>query len=70
MDPDLLDRIGEWAGFLTQGQINDSVIRAIASPRQQKMNQGAVYTDYGGQIEMTIPNIVARGAADVGLTVR
>ncbi|MAY37845.1 MULTISPECIES: conjugal transfer protein TraG N-terminal domain-containing protein [Gammaproteobacteria] len=69
VDPDLLDRIGEWAGFLTQGQINDSVIRAIASPRQQKMNQGAVYTDYGGQIEMTLPNIVARGAADVGLTV-
>jgi hypothetical protein len=69
VDPDLLDRIGEWAGFLTQDQINDSVIRAIASPRQQKMNQGAVYTDYGGQIEMTLPNIVARGAADVGLTV-
>ncbi|MBN0624639.1 conjugal transfer protein TraG N-terminal domain-containing protein, partial [Pseudomonas aeruginosa] len=36
---------------------------------QQKMNQGAVYTDYGGQIDKTLPNVVTRGASDLGLTV-
>jgi hypothetical protein len=45
------------------------VVRAIASPRQQKLNQGAVYSDYGGQIEKTLPNIVTRAASDVGITV-
>ena len=53
--PDLLTRIGRWAGFLSQSEVNDSVIRAVVSPRQQKMNQGAVYTDYGGQIDKTLP---------------
>jgi len=56
-----------WAGFLSQNEVNDSVIRAVVSPRQQKMNQGAVYTDYGGQIEKTLPNIVTRGAGDLGM---
>ncbi|KIN92472.1 conjugal transfer protein TraG N-terminal domain-containing protein [Thauera sp. SWB20] len=69
VDPDLLTRIGRWAGFLSQSEVNDSVIRAVVSPRQQKMNQGAVYTDYGGQIDKTLPNIVTRGASDLGLTV-
>ncbi|CAB3647634.1 conjugal transfer protein TraG N-terminal domain-containing protein [Achromobacter pestifer] len=69
VDPGLLTRISGWAGFLSQNQVNDSVIRAIASPRQQKLNQGSVYTDYGGQIEMTVPNIVTRAASDVGLAV-
>jgi hypothetical protein len=64
----LLSRIGSWAGFLSQNEVNDSVIRAVVSPRQQKMNQGAVYADYGGQIDKSLPNIVTRGAADVGLT--
>jgi hypothetical protein len=48
--------------------VDDSVIRAVVSPRQQKMNRGAVYADYGGQIEMTLPNIIALGAADLGLS--
>ncbi len=69
VDPTLLTRIGGWAGFLSQDQVNDSVIRTIASPRQQKLNQGEVYTDYGGQIQMTLPNIATRAVADVGLTV-
>jgi hypothetical protein len=33
------------------------------------MNQGQVYTDYGGQIDMTLPNVTTRGAGDVGLAV-
>ncbi|MDP5451084.1 conjugal transfer protein TraG N-terminal domain-containing protein [Bordetella sp. 2513F-2] len=69
VDPNLLTRLAGWAGFLSQAEVNDSVIRAIASPRQQKLNQGAVYTDYGGQIDMTLPNIVTRAVSDVGLTV-
>ncbi|WP_418648285.1 conjugal transfer protein TraG N-terminal domain-containing protein [Thauera butanivorans] len=67
VDPGLLARFGQWAGFLSQERVNDSVIRAIASPRQQKLNQGTVYTDYGGQIEMTLPNVVTRAASDAGL---
>lgn len=68
VDPDLLARLGRWAGFLSQNEVNDSVIRAVVAPRQQKMNQGAVYSDYGGQIEKTLPNIVTRGAGDLGMT--
>ena len=33
------------------------------------MNQGVVYTDYGGQIDKTLPNVVTRGVGDLGLTV-
>ncbi|ABF09237.1 TPA: conjugal transfer protein TraG N-terminal domain-containing protein [Pseudomonas aeruginosa] len=69
VDPSLLNRLAGWAGFLSRAEVDDSVIRAIASPRQQKLNQGSVYTDYGGQIEMTDPNIITRAAADVGLAV-
>jgi TraG-like protein, N-terminal region len=69
VDPDLLSRIGRWAGFLSQNQVDDSVIRTVVSPRQQKMNQGAVYTDYGGQIDKTLPNVATRGASDLGLAV-
>ncbi|MGE6688932.1 conjugal transfer protein TraG N-terminal domain-containing protein [Stutzerimonas stutzeri] len=69
VDPSLLTRIGGWAGFLSQDQVNDSVIRTIASPRQQRLNQGAVYSDYGGQIEMTVPNVATRAVSDVGLAI-
>ena len=69
VDPNLLTRIGGWASFLSQEQVDDSVIRAIASPRQQKLNQGAVYSDYGGQIEMSVPNVATRAVSDVGLTI-
>lgn len=69
VDPHLLTRISGWAGFLSQDQVSDSVIRAIVSPRQQKLNQGAIYSDYGGQIEMTVPDVATRAASDVGLAV-
>ncbi|KYZ86212.1 conjugal transfer protein TraG N-terminal domain-containing protein [Alcanivorax sp. KX64203] len=69
VDPDLLTRLGQWAGFLSQTEVDDSVIRAIASPQHQVMNQGHVYTDYGGQIGVTLPNVTARVASDLGLTV-
>jgi TraG-like protein, N-terminal region len=66
--PELVGRVGRWVGFLSRDEVDDAVIRAIASPRQQKLNQGAVYTDYGGQIGMTLPNIATRVASDVGMT--
>src|SRR5690606_6905942 len=68
VEPGLLSRLGEWAGFLSQDEVDDSVIRAIAAPRRQVMNQGQVYTDYGGQIGKTLPNVVTRGASDLGMS--
>jgi len=67
VDPSLLSRFGQWAGFLAQNEVDDSIIRTVIAPRQQKMNQGAVYTDYGGQIDKRISNGVARATGDVGL---
>lgn len=67
VDPSLLNRLAGWAGFLSRAAVDDSVIRAIASPRQQKLNQGSVYTDYGGQIDKSLPNIVARAVGDLGM---
>lgn len=69
VDPSLLNRIAGWAGFLSRTEVDDSVVRAIAAPRQQKLNQGSVYADYGGQIDKTLPNIVTRAASDVGMAV-
>ena len=68
VDPNLLTRLAGWAGFLSRAEVDDSVIRTIASPRQQKLNRGSVYTDYGGQIDKTLPNIITRAAGDVGMT--
>ncbi|EZP05478.1 TPA: conjugal transfer protein TraG N-terminal domain-containing protein [Pseudomonas aeruginosa] len=69
VEPSLLNRIAGWAGFLSRTEVDDSVVRAIAAPRQQKMNLGNVYADYGGQIDKTLPNIVTRVAGDVGMAV-
>ena len=68
VSPSLLTQLGHWAGFLTQDQVNDSVIRAIVSPQQQIMNQGQVYTDYGGQIGKTYPDVATRLASDIGIS--
>jgi hypothetical protein len=67
VDADLLSRVESWAGFLSSEEVDDSVIRAVVSPRQQTMNQGAVYSDYGGAVDKTLPNVVARGVGDLGL---
>lgn len=69
VNPDLLQRFGRWAGFLSQTEVDDAVIRAIASPQHQTVNQGQVYTDYGGQIDMTLPNIATRVVSDIGLMI-
>ncbi|MBV6273207.1 conjugal transfer protein TraG N-terminal domain-containing protein [Alcaligenaceae bacterium CGII-47] len=64
--PGLLDRMAGWAGFMSRSDLEDSLIRAIAAPRQQNMNRGQVYTDYGGQIGGSVPNTVADVAANLG----
>jgi len=69
VDPDLLTRLSKWAGFLSKTEADDAVIRSVVSPRQQTLNQGEVYSSYGGQIDMKASNIAARAAADLGLTV-
>ena len=69
VDPDLLTRLSKWAGFLSKTEADDAVIRSVVSPRQQTLNQGQVYSSYGGQIDMKASNIAARAASDLGLTV-
>jgi len=64
-----LSRLAGWAGVLSRAEVDDSVICAIASPSQQKLNQGSGYADYGGKIDKTLPNIATRGAGDVGIVV-
>lgn len=68
VEPSLLSQFGRWLHLKSQEEVNNEIIRAIASPRQQTMNQGHVYTDYGGQIDMTLPNATARTVGQVGLT--
>src|SRR3546814_16284726 len=63
------DTLFPYTTLFRSAEVDDSVIRAIASPRQQKLNQGAVYTDYGGQIDKTLPNVVTRAASDLGVTI-
>lgn len=69
VSPDLLSRMAKWAGFLSQDEVDDAVIRAVVSPHQQVLNQGEVYTDYGGQVDMTLPNMITRGGRELGLGV-
>jgi len=66
IEPSLLTQFASWAGFLSQAEVEDSLIRTIASPKQV-MNRGAVYADYGGHVDKGISDHVTRGVSDVGL---
>lgn len=68
VDPALLFRITKWTRFLNMQQAEDAIVRSVVSPRQQTLNQGQVYTSYGGQIDMTSSNITARVASNLGMT--
>ncbi len=68
VDAGLMSRMANWAGFISRDELDNSVIRAIASPRNQIINQGQVYSDYGGQVDMTVPNAITRGARDFGMS--
>lgn len=67
IEPDLISRFARWLGFLSQDEVTDEIVRAIASPRQQNMNQGNVYTDYGGRIGNTVTNKISGAVGEVGL---
>lgn len=69
VSPGLLFRLRKWASFIPQEQADDALIRAIASPQKQIINRGNVYVGYGGQVDMTAPNAVARITGDAGLAV-
>jgi len=69
VEPSLLSRFGNWIGFLSQDEVNDELIRIVASPRQQVMNRGAVYTDYGGQVGGSFTNGVSRWGSNFGTAV-
>ncbi|KPX19725.1 Uncharacterized protein ALO71_02777, partial [Pseudomonas amygdali pv. dendropanacis] len=66
VSPDLLSKLAQWAKFMTQTEVNDSVIRDLVSPRKQKLTQGQVYTDYGGQVGGTVANDLTRLTATAG----
>ncbi|RMT76092.1 putative membrane protein [Pseudomonas savastanoi pv. nerii] len=66
VSPDLLSKLAQWANFMTQTEVSDSVIRDLVSPRKQKLTQGQVYTDYGGQVGGSVMNDFTRLTATVG----
>ncbi|MDT3244446.1 conjugal transfer protein TraG N-terminal domain-containing protein, partial [Pseudomonas amygdali pv. morsprunorum] len=66
VSPDLLSKLAQWAKFMTPNEVNDSVIRDLVSPRKQKLTQGQVYTDYGGQVGGSVMNDFTRLTATVG----
>lgn len=68
IDPDLLTRFGGWIGYYSQDEVNDDIVRVIASPKGQTMNRGDVYTNYGGQIGGSITNTITDAAGKVGMT--
>ncbi len=67
--PDLLTRMQAWANHLSAEEVNDAIVREVVAPRNQRMTQGQVYTDYGGQIDGTVFNGLARAGGTVGLAV-
>jgi len=48
VDPGLMTNMLKWANWLSSEEVEESVIRQVAAPRQQM--DGAVYSDYGGQV--------------------
>ncbi|GFZ63448.1 hypothetical protein PSE10A_59590 [Pseudomonas amygdali pv. eriobotryae] len=66
VSPDLLSKLAQWAKFMTPNEVNDSVIRDLVSPRKQKLTQGQVYTDYGGQVGGSVANDLTRLTATAG----
>jgi hypothetical protein len=52
VDPKPAESPGGLGRVLSRAEVDDSVIRDRVAG-QQKLNQGSVYTDYGGQIDKT-----------------
>lgn len=69
VDPDLLSQFRKWLNVLSQDEVDEKVIRAIASPSQELANIGRTHTDYGGEIGLNGFNMMSRTAGDVGMAV-
>lgn len=69
VNPTLTERFISWASFMSPQEVSDALIREIASPRAQRMTQGQVYSDYGGQIGGSMFNDASRVTGAVGLGV-
>lgn len=69
VDSSLLEHFVRWASFMPKDEVNDAIIRQVVSPSSQKMTQGKVYTDYGGQAGGSLFNDMSRVTGTVGLTV-
>ncbi|WP_426139204.1 conjugal transfer protein TraG N-terminal domain-containing protein [Pseudomonas sp. DWP3-1-2] len=67
--PTLKERFISWASFMSPQAVSDALIREIASPRAQRMTQGQVYSDYGGQVGGSMFNDASRVTGAVGLGV-
>ncbi|MQG92619.1 MULTISPECIES: conjugal transfer protein TraG N-terminal domain-containing protein [Pseudomonas] len=67
VDPSLLNQFLGWAKWLSQEEVTDSMIRQLVSPSSQV--NGDVYTDYGGQIDGTVWNGLARAGGTLGVAV-
>lgn len=68
VDPYLMTRFLGWASWLSDDQVQESIIRQIVTPRQQI--DGAVYSDYGGQVggqQTSLTNGASRAAGYIGI---
>ena len=65
VDPDLITKFLGWAKWLTSDQVNEAFVRQLVSPSSQI--QGDVYSDYGGQINGTVWNGMARAGGTLGI---
>ncbi|WP_288357119.1 conjugal transfer protein TraG N-terminal domain-containing protein [uncultured Pseudomonas sp.] len=69
VQPDTLTKLAQWASFMSQDEVDDSVIRDLVSPKKQVLTQGQVYGDYGGQVGSSLYNDAARLTAGLGQAV-
>ena len=69
VDSSFLERFIRWASFMSPEEVNNAIIRQVVSPNSQRMTQGKVYSDYGGQVEGSLFNDMSRVTGTVGLTV-
>lgn len=69
VEPGILTKLAKWASFMSQDEVNDSVIRDLVSPKKQTLTQGQVYRDYGGQVGTTIAGDITRVASGLGQAV-
>jgi len=65
IDPDLTTRFMGWAKWLSSNEVNEALVRQLVAPSSQV--RGAVYSDYGGQVDGTVWNGLARAGGTLGV---